>query len=49
LGNSDNDEPIQIDAIFGDLTRQAIRGYQSSLGDDQTGYLTPQQLQSLEE
>lgn len=39
----------QIDAIFGDLTRQAIRGYQSSLGDDQTGYLTPQQLQSLEE
>jgi hypothetical protein len=37
----------EIDAIFGDLTREAIREYQKSRGDDVTGYLTPQQLQSL--
>jgi hypothetical protein len=36
-----------LDAIFGDLTRQAIRDYQRSIGADSTGYLTPQQLQTL--
>jgi outer membrane biosynthesis protein TonB len=37
----------EIDAVFGDLTREAIRGYQKSRGEQVTGYLTPQQLQSL--
>jgi hypothetical protein len=37
----------EIDSIFGDLTRDAIRAYQKSRGDTMTGYLTPQQLQSL--
>ncbi|MDX2287821.1 MAG: peptidoglycan-binding protein [Hyphomicrobiaceae bacterium] len=36
-----------IDAIFGDLTRQAIMEYQKSLGVQETGYLTPLQLQDL--
>jgi Putative peptidoglycan binding domain/Caspase domain len=38
-----------IDAIFGVLTRQAIRDYQARLGDEVTGYLTPKQIQSLVE
>lgn len=37
----------QIDAIFGPLTRVAIKGFQKSLGAEETGYLTPQQLQKL--
>lgn len=36
-----------IDAIFGDLTRQAIKDYQSDVGDPATGYLTPGQIQAL--
>jgi hypothetical protein len=37
----------EIDAIFGVLTREAIREYQKSREEDVTGYLTPQQLVSL--
>ncbi|MET1045439.1 MAG: peptidoglycan-binding protein [Hyphomicrobium sp.] len=37
----------EIDAVFGDLTREAIREYQKGRGETETGYLTPQQLQSL--
>lgn len=37
----------QVDAIFGPLTRVAIKDFQKSLGADETGYLTPQQLQRL--
>lgn len=36
-----------IDAIFGVLTRQAIKDYQADSGDEVTGYLTPKQIQSL--
>lgn len=36
-----------VDAIFGSLTRQAIKDYQKSIGAESTGYLTPQQMQSL--
>lgn len=36
-----------VDAIFGSLTRQAIKDYQKSIGAETTGYLTPQQMQSL--
>lgn len=36
-----------LDSVFGDLTRQAIRDYQRSIGATSTGYLTPQQLQTL--
>jgi len=36
-----------IDAIFGDLTRKAIRAFQSKAGAEPTGYLTPDQLKQL--
>lgn len=36
-----------IDAIFGDITRQAIQDYQADVGDPVTGYLTPNQIQAL--
>ncbi len=36
-----------VDAIFGTMTRQAIKDYQKSVGAETTGYLTPQQMQSL--
>ncbi len=36
-----------VDAIFGSLTRQAIKDYQKSIGAEASGYLTPQQMQSL--
>lgn len=36
-----------IDAIFGDVTRQGIRDFQSAAGEEPTGYLTPKQIQSL--
>jgi hypothetical protein len=36
-----------IDAVFGDLTRQAIRDYQHELSAEATGYLTPVQLTTL--
>lgn len=36
-----------IDAVFGDLTRQAIKDYQRSVNATMTGYLTPQQIQEL--
>jgi hypothetical protein len=36
-----------IDAVFGDLTRQAIRDYQRELSAEATGYLTPVQLTTL--
>ncbi len=36
-----------IDAIFGDLTRQGIRDFQSDAGAAVTGYLTPEQIQKL--
>ncbi len=36
-----------IDAVFGDLTRQGIKDYQSDTGGAATGYLTPGQIQAL--
>lgn len=36
-----------IDAIFGELTREAISEYQRSISANATGYLTPQQFQAL--
>jgi hypothetical protein len=36
-----------IDAIFGDLTRTAIRDFQRSSDARETGYLTPDQFQEL--
>jgi hypothetical protein len=36
-----------VDAIFGELTRQAITDYQKSIGASPTGYMTPQQFQKL--
>ena len=36
-----------IDAIFGDLTRVAIRAFQKKSGAPETGYLTPAQFQKL--
>lgn len=36
-----------IDAIFGDLTREAIRAFQKKSGGKETGYLTPAQFQQL--
>jgi Putative peptidoglycan binding domain len=36
-----------IDAIFGPLTRQAIRDFQAQLGATQTGYLKPKQFERL--
>lgn len=36
-----------IDAIFGDLTRQAVRDYQGAIGQAVTGYLTPDQIRLL--
>lgn len=36
-----------IDAVMGPLTREAIMGYQKSRGEAVTGYLTPEQFQSL--
>ncbi|KUO66032.1 MAG: hypothetical protein APF80_07075 [Alphaproteobacteria bacterium BRH_c36] len=36
-----------IDAIFGDLTRQSIKDFQSDSGAAVTGYLTPVQIQAL--
>lgn len=37
----------RIDAIFGDLTRAAIRAFQRDGGADETGYLTPDQFRQL--
>lgn len=37
----------RIDAIFGPLTRQAIKDFQKAQGAESTGYLTPQQFQLL--
>lgn len=36
-----------MDSVFGDLTRQAIKDYQKATGASDTGYLTPQQIQTL--
>lgn len=36
-----------IDAIFGEMTRTAIRAFQRDLGAAETGYLTPEQFQQL--
>lgn len=36
-----------IDAIFGEMTRTAIRAFQRDLGATETGYLTPEQFQQL--
>lgn len=36
-----------IDAIFGELTRAAIKDYQRSIDASASGYLTPQQFQTL--
>lgn len=36
-----------VDAIFGDLTRTAIRDFQRQSGASETGYLTPVQFQQL--
>lgn len=36
-----------LDSIFGDLTRAAIRNFQRSRNEAQTGYLTPGQLKLL--
>ncbi|MBU1210977.1 MAG: peptidoglycan-binding protein [Alphaproteobacteria bacterium] len=36
-----------IDAVFGELTRQSIKDFQSGAGDAVTGYLTPVQIQTL--
>jgi Putative peptidoglycan binding domain len=36
-----------IDAIMGPLTREAIMGYQKSRGAAVTGYLTPEQFQTM--
>lgn len=36
-----------IDAIFGEMTRTAIRAFQRDIGASETGYLTPEQFQQL--
>jgi peptidoglycan hydrolase-like protein with peptidoglycan-binding domain len=36
-----------VDGLFGDQTRQAIQGYQRSLGTPQTGVLTAQETAEL--
>ena len=37
----------QLDAIFGDRTREAIKAFQRKAGAQPTGYLTPDQLQQI--
>ncbi len=37
----------KLDAVFGNRTRDAIKAFQRRLGDAETGYLTPDQLQKI--
>ena len=37
----------KLDAVFGNQTRDAIKAFQRKINAEETGYLTPDQLQKI--